>query len=262
MKRMLICLYCLAALLAGIQLSWADYKIGPNDIIRIKVYDHDDLSGDLRVSAGGEIPFPLLGTVQVANLSTAEAGDRIARLMDEQGFLHKPQISVTVLEYHSQEVAVLGFVNKPGRFALEAEVTVADLIAIAGGINPQGDDRAIITREKDGHPERLEMDLKSLLEEGVIPDDVPIARDGDVIYIPRAPIFYIYGEVQRPGSYRLEREMTIAQAISVGGGITPRGSENRVKVQRNVNGQHQEVDVGLTDVLKKDDVVYVGERWF
>jgi polysaccharide export outer membrane protein len=256
----LLALLGLAALLAASP-AWADYKLGPNDTLRIKVYDHEDMSGETRVSANGAIAFPLLGEVPVAGLNTAEVEARLAQLLSEQGYLRNPQISVSVLEYHSQEVAVLGFVRNPGRYAMDAETTVADLIAMAGGVDILGADRAIVTRVAQGKPERQEVDLKSLLEDGEIPADSP-AVAGDVIFVPRAPVFYIYGEVQKPGSYRLERRMTVAQALSVGGGVTPRGSESRVVVQRKVGSEDREVEVELTDPLLRDDVVYVKERWF
>jgi polysaccharide export outer membrane protein len=252
---------CLAVILSASALAQSDYRIGPNDTLKIRVYDHEDMSGEARVSADGTIAFPLLGQVGVAGLSPSEAGQRLARMLDEQGFLKDPQLSVTVAEFRSQEVSVLGFVNKPGSYALDKENTVAGLIAKAGGVAVEGDDRAIVTNVRDGRPGRTEVDLKRVLEQGGITEDVAV-RGGDVIFVPRAPTFYIYGEVQRPGAYRLERQMTVAQAISLGGGVTSRGSDRRVKIQRKSGEEQSEIDVGLTDLLRKDDVVYVGERWF
>lgn len=236
--------------------------LGPNDVIRITVYGSDDLTTETRVSDSGKITFPLLGEIEVGGLSVGEAETRIGNLLSGQGYVRNPQVNVRVQEYRSHEVAVLGFVNKPGRYALDAASTVTQLIALAGGVNPQGDDRTIVTRTRDGQTVREELNLKEMLEEGKASEDI-YAEDGDVIFVPRAPVFYIHGEVQRPGAYRLERNMSVAQAISLGGGITPRGSLRSITIKRRTpEDRLTTLDAELDELVEKDDVIYVDERWF
>lgn len=205
-----------AVALLMLSTSRADYLLGPNDLIRITVYGNEDLATETRISDSGKISFPLLGEIEVGGLSVGEAENLIERLLSDQGYVRDPQVNIAVQEYRSHEVAVLGFVNNPGRYALDTATTVTQLIALAGGVNPQGDDRTIVTRVRNGKTYREELNLKELLEEGKATEDI-VAEAGDVIFVPRAPVFYIHGEVQRPGAYRLERNMTVAQAISLGG---------------------------------------------
>ncbi|HYN53801.1 MAG TPA: SLBB domain-containing protein, partial [Methylotenera sp.] len=86
--------------------------------------------------------------------------------------------------------------------------------------------------------------------------------DGDSIYVPRTPVFYIYGEVQRPGAFKLERDMSLAQALSTGGGLSARGTERGIKIKRQVNGSLKTLNANAGDMLQADDVVYVGESLF
>lgn len=240
----------------------ADYLLGPNDLIDITVYGNEDLATETRISDSGKITFPLLGEIEVGGLSVGEAETRIGTLLSGLGYVRDPQVNIRVQEYRSHEVAVLGFVNKPGRYALDTASTVTQLIALAGGVNPQGDDRTIVTRTRDGRTYREELNLKELLEEGKTSEDI-VAEHGDVIFVPRAPVFYIHGEVQRPGAYRLERNMSVAQAISLGGGVTPRGSLRSITIKRkSADDRLTTLDADLDQPIEKDDVIYVGERWF
>jgi polysaccharide export outer membrane protein len=251
----------LIALLA-LSTSRADYLLGPNDVIRIAVYGNEDLLTETRISDSGKITFPLLGEIEVGGLSVGEAEARVETLLSEQGYVRNPQVNITVQEYRSHEVAVLGFVNKPGRYPLDTASTVTQLIALAGGVTPQGDDRTIVTRTRNGQTYREELNLKELLEDGKASEDI-FAEDGDVIFVPRAPVFYIHGEVQRPGAYRLERNMSVAQAISLGGGVTPRGSLRSITIKRRSSeDQLTTLDAELDALIEKDDVIYVDERWF
>ena len=240
----------------------AEFVIGADDVLQIKVYGYEDLTVETRVSSTGRITYPLIGEVEVSGQSTFEAERKIGQLLASGGFIKYPQVTISVLEFKSQQVSVLGQVNKPGLYPLESGSTLVDVIAMAGGINSSGDNRAVITRQTDGKGVKQEVDLQQTLE---LPENnklFPVEK-GDVIYIPKAPVFYIQGEVQRPGSYRLEPKMTVAQTLSLGGGLTVRGTLNGVVVQRRgQDGKPKTVDVELTDLVLKDDVVVFDERLF
>lgn len=249
-------------LLLPLQQAIAAYNIGPDDVLRISVYGYDDLKTEPRVSADGRITFPLIGEVAVSGKSSMELEEAIAVRLINGGFIHDAQVSVTVLNHVSQQVSVLGYVNKPGRYPLDSDSSIVDLIAMAEGIDELGDNKVVVTRTVDGKPKKQELDLRVYLEDGqnIAPFKM---HSGDVVYVPKASLFYIYGEVQHPGGYRIEPDISVVKALPIGGGLTLRGTENGIVVKRkNGSGDLQEVDVELGDTVLKDDVIYVGERWF
>ena len=137
-----------------------------------------------------------------------------------------------------------------------------DLLAMAGGVNPSGGENAVLIKKggngQGGHP----IDLFQLLQKGDMTQNVEVA-DGDIIYIPRMDVFYIYGEVQKPGAYRLERNMTLMQAVSLGGGITPRGTQRGIQIKRRgSDGKTSSSTAALGDEIRADDVIYVKESLF
>jgi len=240
----------------------ADYVIGADDALQIKVYGYEDLTVESRVSADGRITYPLIGEVDLGGKSIPEAETKIAGLLRGGGFIKVPQVSVSVLEYKSLQVSVLGQVNKPGLYPLDSQSTLIDVIAMAGGVSQLGEDRVIITRHKDNKTVKQEIDLRLVLENQGNANLLAVEK-GDVIYVPKASMFYIQGEVQRPGAYRLEPKMTVAQALSLGGGLTLRGTKNGITIQRSgENESPKTVGAELTDAVLKDDVVVFEERLF
>jgi polysaccharide export outer membrane protein len=238
----------------------SDYRLGPGDLLHINVYGSPDLTGDVRVSESGSITCALIGSVQVAKLSTDQVEAALAERYVQGGFLRQPQISVLVTEYQSQKVAVLGHVTKPGQYPLRStSSTVLDILAEAGGLIPQtAGDRATLVRA-DG--KKYELNLETLLEGD--PEQNVRLLGGDRIYVPRAEQFYIYGQVQHPGVYKLEHNMTVSRAITVGGGLTPRGSERRAVVKRvGKDGKEDRKSIGPSDHIKPDDVLYIKESLF
>ncbi len=261
-KRCVVMVSLLLVMLGLAQTASADYPIGSDDSLQIKVYGYDDLTNEPRVSGSGRITFPLIGEISVAGLSTFEAEQKIAELLASGGFIKNPQVTVTVLDNQSQLVSVLGQVNKPGRYPLQTSSTLIDMIALAGGINEAGGDQVIITTLVDGKLSKREINLRDALE---LPGDGPALKveKGDILYIPKAPVFYIYGQVQKPGAYRLDPNMSVAQAISLAGGLSLRGTlRGTVIERRNKEGNQDSIDVELTDPVNKEDVVVVDERWF
>jgi polysaccharide export outer membrane protein len=239
--------------------SPADYKVGPGDLLRINVFGSPELATDARVSQSGAITMSLIGSVAVAGLSTAQAETLLAKRFVDGGFLRQPQVSVLVVEYESQKINVLGHVVKPGQYSLRASANVLDVLADAGGVMPQsGGDTATLMRN-DGTKQQIDLDA---LFRGDPAQNVAVSG-GDRIYVPRAEQFYIYGQVQKPGVYRLERNMTVSRAITAGGGLTARGTERRAVVKRrDANGKEEEYSVRPTDVLKADDVLFIKESLF
>ena len=237
----------------------SDYKLGSDDLLKVNVFDHPELSVDARVSKSGNITYPLLGELRVLGLSTRDLEQLLAQRLDQGGYVHRAQVSVLITDYQSQKIAVMGQVTKPGQYALTTTSKVLDLLAQAGGpVNGAAADQATLVRQ-DGS--KIQIDLHALFEGD--PAQNPSVSAGDSIYVPRAPFFYIYGEVQRPGAYRLERQMTVAQAISAGGGLTPKGSLHWMKVKRReAGGTLREISIKERDFLREDDVLMIKQSWF
>jgi len=251
------------AILATAGLAWADdIKLGPGDVLKISVYGNPDMTTDTRVNDSGMISYPLVGSVKVGGLSPSAAEKKIAGLLESGGFIKKPQVNIMVSVTESQLVSVLGQVNKPGRYPLEARRSLTDVLAMAGGVNPEAGDTVTLLRNKDGKTERETIDLNNIMHS---PDEAknPQMMPGDTIYVDRAPRFYIYGEVQRPGAYRIERDMDVVQALSVGGGLSIRGTENGIRIKRREdNGETKVISAHLEDKVRPDDVIYVKESLF
>ena len=236
-----------------------DYRLGPGDLLHITVSGYAEMSTDVRVSQTGNITYPFIGEIQVASLSAQAVEGVIAKKLNDGGFIRQPQVTVLVSEYQGQKISVMGQVQKPGQYPLTSHVRVLDLLAEAGGTVPlSAADQATLLR-KDGS--KVAIDLQLLFDGD--PTQNPEVSDGDTIYVPRAPQFYIYGEVQKPGMYRLERNMTVSRAISAGGGLTPKGSEHRVLVKRHAtDGKERSTSVSSSTSILPDDVIFVKQSWF
>ena len=241
----------------------ADYALGAGDLIHVQVFQNPDLSMDTRLSENGVITLPLIGAVELDGLSVSAAETKISGALKGGGFLQNPQVTISLVQVRNNQISVLGQVAKPGRFPLEAAGTrVSDMLANAGGVIPGGDDIAILTGTRDGKAFRDLIDIPAIFLQGSASKD-PVLQGGDTIYVQRAAVFYIYGEAQRPGAYRIERDMTVMQAIALGGGPTNRGSESRLRLHRKAaDGHVRQIEPLLTDTVMPDDVLYIKESIF
>lgn len=266
--RTLHYLQLLAVLLATTALpptaqGQARQTLGIGDTVRITVFQNPDLATEARVSERGVIGFPLIGEVTIAGLEPADAESLIARRLIDGQFVIKPQVTLNVLRVRSRQVSVLGQVLRPGRYPLDdTSAKLTDILALAGGIGPAGDDSVTVMSQRDGKTIRRDIDVSRMYRTGDLSPDIEL-QNGDTVYVRRAPVFYIYGEVQRAGAYRLESEMTVQQAVSLGGGITPRGTQRGLRVHRRMpDGQVLRLDAGLADRVQPEDVIYVRESLF
>lgn len=240
-----------------------EYVLGPGDIVRISVFQNPDLTTEGRVSETGALTFPLIGSVPLGGRTVSAAEALIAERLREGGFVLQPQVTVLPVQIRGNQVAVLGHVNKPGRYPLDTfNVRVTDMLANAGGIATGGDDVIVLVGTRDGQRIRRELDLPTLFQRGDADADV-LLSPGDVIYVRRADVFYIYGEVQKPGAFRLERNMTVMQALATGGGPTLRGTVRGLLIhRRDQQGSLAVIEPSLEDRLRPDDIIYVKESLF
>ena len=235
--------------------------LGASDSIRITVFQNPELTTESRVSQTGSIVFPLIGEVELAGLTAAEAGTRIAEKLKRGGFIVNPQVAVTILQVRSRQVSVLGQFAKPGNYVLEdTRSRLTDILTLAGGISPTGSETVRVLTNRGGKYEEHEISLTALFHGGNPTTNIQL-ENGDTIFVERAPVFYIYGEVQRAGAYRLEPNTIVMQALSLGGGLTNRASERGIGINRRMpNGELVMIEAKLTDPIQPDDIVYVKER--
>lgn len=240
-----------------------DYVLGAGDVIRISVFQSPELTLETRIPETGVLSYPLLGPVTLGGLTTSQAEKRIADGLLNGKFLKQPQVSILVLQLKGAQASVLGNAVRPGRYTLEVTNTrLSDLMALAGGVAPDGHDIITVVGTREGKPFRQQIDFRTLFR-GSDPSQDIVIQNNDVVYVDKAPEVYIYGEVQRPGMLRLERGMTVQQALAAGGGLTARGTQRGIRIHRKgADGKVQEVAATLQDPLQQGDVVQVPESLF
>jgi polysaccharide export outer membrane protein len=238
-------------------------SLGMGDMVRVTVFRNPELTTEAKVSERGTILFPMIGEIPVAGLTPAQAGTRIADKLKNGRYVVNPEVTVSMMQVNSRQVSVLGNVVKPGRYPLDStNVRLTDFLASAGGVAPTGSDAVTVLTNRNGKQEKFEVDLVEMFRNGDLSRNVTL-EPGDTIFVHRAPMVYVYGEVQKGGAYRLEPHMTVMQAIAMGGGITNRGTQRGLKVTRkDEKGATRDVDVRLTDAVQPDDVIYVKESLF
>ncbi len=236
--------------------------LGPGDVIKIFVYGHPDLTTEVKISETGNITFPLLGEIFVDGLAPSSAERKIANLLESRDIIRRPQVNILTASLQSQMVSVLGFVRNQGRYPIEGRRSLTDILAMAGGIIPEGGEVVTLIRSDGNTYSKEVIDVIEMIRSNDLSRNLTVRSD-DLIYVERAPRFYIYGEVQRAGAYRLERNMTVIQALSVGGGLTQRGTERGLRIQRrDTQGNLQILTANPSDLIQPDDVIYIKESLF
>ncbi|MEP6501856.1 MAG: polysaccharide export protein EpsE [Betaproteobacteria bacterium] len=240
------------------------YRIGPGDTLHITVYQSPDLSLDARVNEAGVISYPLIGRVALGGLTVNAAEAHLAQALKKGEIVKDPQVIIVVTNVRANQVNVLGQVGHPGRFPLDlAGMRLTEVVSLAGGIIAgAGSDTIVLIGTRDGHAYRKEADLPRIFAPGGSSDDI-VVMPGDTIWVDRAPTIYLYGEIQHAGVQRLERGMTVMQAVAAGGGATPRGTLKGLKVsRRGPDGRIQTIEPSMEDTLKDGDVMYIRESLF
>jgi polysaccharide export outer membrane protein len=240
-------------------------QLGPGDQVKLTVFGRPEMDTTTYVADDGSIRVPLAGEVSIGGLSPSEAGQRVEAALRSGQFLVDPHVTFTVIQSRSQRVSVLGEVHTPGRYPMESNTTVLDLLAQAGGETDKGADTIYILRpDGTGALQRIAVDLKTAVDSNnSMPAVMQTLRGGDSLFVPAAQTFYIAGEVKAPASYRLDGGMTLVQAIARAGGVTERGSASRVQIKRRtLKGDYQVISGKASEVIQADDVITVKERIF
>lgn len=243
------------------------YEVGPGDKLSIVIYGENELPKEFLVGADGLITFPLIGDMKVAGLTVRGIESEIRKRLMDGAFLTNPQVVASVTEYRSQVVQVTGSVNRPGDIMLSGtEMTLtralsrAELTALSGSYveirrrkpgadpNDQGPDAFDLIRVERKDLEDMKVD--------------PTLRDGDRIFVPKAPVFFINGFVKTVGPQVWSPGMTVGKAIAMAGGISEQGTRNRLQIRRLVNGEYKLIAVKEnTLVLPEDQIEVPRRRW-
>ena len=241
------------------------YVVGPQDVINVRIYGEEKLSGRIRIDNDGSFPFEYLGRVKAEGMTTAQIEAYLTRALGD-GYLRSPQVSVEVVEYRSKNVFVTGEVRSPNKYSLQGNQTLMDALTLAGSITQNAGNWVQITHARQGvevlgPSASVDYDMRVNLRDIQTGKAQNIKlRDGDTIFVPRAERVSVVGHVRNTGFVVFEEGMTVFDAIAAAGGMTEKGSNSRIEIVRIENGQRKSIDARQTDVLKPGDQVNVRPR--
>jgi len=269
---------CLLALLVSATAALAqatNYIVGSQDVLSITVFDQADLGGKFTVEADGTFTFPLIGRVKAGGLTLREVEVLLQQELSK-GFFKNPQVSAAVEQYRSQRVFIVGEVRSPGTYPLNGDMTLIEALARAGSATDRAGAEVLIVRPKatagpvqgpqlptdaqEAGTEVIHVDIKDL-QGGKLSQNARL-QDNDTIFVPAAELIYVFGQVKAPGSFAIQKGMTVLQALSRAGGLTDRGASGRIKIVRAVDGKKTEIKVKLEDLVEAGDTIIVAERFF
>lgn len=265
----------IAQLAGATSVPQGDYAIGSGDLLDVEVFDVPELTREVRVNETGYISLPLMPTkVRAAGLTTFQLQDKLAELLQTNGLVSTPQVSVTLKERNGQPITVIGSVRNPMVIQALRQTTLLQALSQAGGIGDEAGNTVIVTRigEKPApddvnappmapDPQTFTINLADLLESGDARFNIPL-QGGDVVSVPRAGIIYVVGAVNRPGGFQMQNDydrMTTLKMLSLAGGpIDTAKIKSAVILRKNPEtGKRDEVPVDLSKVmkLKAEDVM-------
>jgi polysaccharide export outer membrane protein len=242
-----------------------EYVVGPQDVLNVRIYGEDRLSGKIRIDNDGTFPFEYLGRVKAEGMTTEQIEVFLSKALGD-GYLRHPQVSVEVIEHRSQSVFVTGEVRSPNKYMLPGNSTLMDVLTLAGSVTQNAGNWVQITHARQG-ADVLGPSASAEYDTRVNLRDIQTGmaqnikmRDGDTIFVPKADRVWVVGEVRTPQGVVYEEGMTVFEAIAAAGGITQKGSNSRIEIVRIENGQRKAIDAKQTDVLRPGDQVNVRTR--
>ena len=238
------------------------YLIGPSDLLTIKVFQAEELSGEVRVDQRGAITLPLLGNVRIAGFTQAQAERRLADLLGAS-LLQNPQISIFIKEFTNRRITVEGAVNKQGVFPVIGKITVLQAIALAGGLTKDARKESVALFRKDASGNRVYYLDVNFIRNGEINDPFVMNDDRIVVQRVESQRVTVEGQVKQPGVFSLEEPTTILQVVSLSKGLTSLGDPNKVVLFRREDGVENAYGVNLTAIRQgkvQDPFVRGGDR--
>jgi len=256
-----------------------DYQIGPEDILKINVFGHADLTQAVIVQSDGTFMFPLVGRVKASDMTPKELERKLTILL-AQGFIRSPQVTVQVQEYRSRTVMVMGEVGRPGTYPLSGNLRIVEILSRAGiggsvaevqvvrPLTPT--DRPILPTEVAGQEgadpaaakqaEIIHVDLHAIASGDL--DKNILLRPNDTVYVPPAAKFFVSGEAKSPGAFAYTPGITVREAIIIAGGFSENASTGRIRLVREVDGKKKELKAKLDDPIKPGDIIVIKAKLF
>ena len=243
--------------------------IGPGDLIQVDVMDTPEMEQQVRVADDGTVPLAYVGSIHVAGQTPATAANVIQSALIERKVMRKPEVTVRVQEYATQDVSVLGQVRTPGTYAITTPQTILKILSLAGGLTDMADRNVTVKRHKS--PEQLSYYVSNNSEQAL--SDVVMVYPGDTVLVPKAPMVYMMGDVTRPGGYPIntnDARLSVLQAIAMAGSANKTSVLSHVRLIRTTGQGEVELPVHLDAIqkgkqpdiaLKPDDIVYVPFSW-
>lgn len=244
-----------------------DYILGPGDLLQLTVFETEDLDTEVRVSSRGQVSLPLIGTVDVRNLTAADAERKIEGLLAAK-YLQDPHVSIFIKEHVSRQITLVGSFKKPGTYDYVAKRNLLDVIAIAEGLTENAGTAAYITRFDDKSKKNINyfVDLDQLIKKGNMAQNI-VVRGGDVIFIPETGQCFVDGAVRKPGTYPIKSGMTITEVVTLAGGLAGYADTDKIKLIRHMGpGKERQVlslsyndlqaGVGDSLLIKDQDIIF------
>ncbi len=230
----------------------AEYVLGPEDVIEVEIVGQAD-KWRAKIYADGTVQLNLVGKLAAAGRTPRQLATDIVELLKSGGFYANPVVNVEVSNYASRYVTVLGSVASPSLVPINRSYRLSEILARVGGAQGGAADYLIV-RPEQGAERRYEIQDLAMGD----PTKDPYVAAGDKIYVPAAELFYVSGQVNKPGTFAMKTGMTVRQAIAVAGGLSPSGSEKKVTANR----ENKKVKLSTDDIVKPGDVLVIGERLF
>jgi len=263
---MFAALLLLAAFAAPLS-AQSDYAIGKQDVLAIVVWEQPALSTKYTVDLDGTFTFPMIGRVAAAGLTPQQLEGELRRRLDGR-FLKNPQITVSIEQYRSQRVFVIGDVKQTGPLPLSRPMTLVEALSVAG-VSSTATEVVVVRNQGANGPvmpgpanaaQTSTIDLRDL-QSGRAGENLDL-RDGDTIFVPRPATVFVSGQVKSPGEYVVRRDATVLQALALAGGATDRGTTKRLKIIRTVNGKREEIKAEPETAVQGGDTIVVAQRYF
>ncbi len=263
MNKILGLFFLMLTTLSAFSAENVAYRIGANDVLKIEVFRSPDLKVEARVSEQGTINFPLVGNIAVEGKTALDVEKDISKILVEKALIKSPQVNVFVSSYQSKAFSIIGNVAKPGKYPIDKPLYLSDAIAIAGGVTPLGSETVTVVSYKDETAtQKKTYDLRNIYANNKVGGN-PKLNNNDVIYVPKYPVFYIYGEIQKPGEYKLDLNLRISQALAVAGSLTARGTARGVVIERlGEDGKVKNITANINDFVLENDVINIKESVF
>jgi polysaccharide export outer membrane protein len=241
--------------------------VGPGDTLHVQVLDTPELEQHPRVTDAGEIPLVGVGDLSVAGLTPSQAAAKIRERLISMHYMNHPDVSVTVEQFATQTVSILGQVKNPGAYPISTPRSILSVVALAGGLSDTADYHITIERRQTSQAPVTY--LLSNDPRAAIADEVQVFP-GDTVVVPKAGIAYVLGDVRRPGGLVMQNnhsQLTILQAVAIAGGTAPSAVPAHARlIRRTPEGGYKETAINFSAMqkgkkpdmlLEPDDVLYI-----